>query len=81
MPRRSPRPPPHAWAQEASGHAESRAATVANRADFEDAVTGTGRGLVRRMLDRSLAPPPALFRVFRKILDDDPRDWKDFVPF
>ena len=54
---------------------------AANRADFEDAATGKGRGLLRRMLDQKVPPPPALFRVFRKILDDDPRDWKDFVPF
>jgi len=54
---------------------------VANRADFEDAVTGTGRGMIRRLLDAGVPPPPAHFRVFRKALDDDPRDWKDFVPF
>ncbi|HJQ83613.1 MAG TPA: class I SAM-dependent methyltransferase [Candidatus Binatia bacterium] len=52
-----------------------------NRGDFEDAVTGKGRGLIRRMLGRRVPPPPAHFRVFRKIADEDPRDWKDFVPF
>ncbi len=52
-----------------------------NRPDFEDAATPTSRGIVRRLFTTPIPPPPRIVRIFRKIADEDPRDWTDFTPF
>jgi predicted O-methyltransferase YrrM len=53
-----------------------------NRPDFLEVREEAARGLLRGLLDRDAPPaPPPQMRVFRKIADDDLRDWKDFTPF
>jgi predicted O-methyltransferase YrrM len=59
-----------------------------NRPDFAEVVDGAPRGLLRSLFDRHPIPPPPvgprgtpLMRVFRKVADDDPRDWNDYAPF
>jgi predicted O-methyltransferase YrrM len=52
-----------------------------NRPDFEE-IGLASKGLVRRLMERSLPAPPAkTMRAFRKIADEDERDWGFFVPF
>lgn len=52
-----------------------------NRPDFEE-IGRESKGLVRRLIERPLPPPPAkTMRAFRKIAADDERDWGFFVPF
>ena len=55
---------------------------AANRSDFAE-VTGEPQPFsFRRLLDRHPpAPPPKGMRTFRKVTDEDRRDWKDFTPF
>jgi predicted O-methyltransferase YrrM len=54
-----------------------------NRPDFAELTeNNAGRSGWRGLLERHpLSPPPPQMRVFRKIADADPRDWKDFVAF
>jgi predicted O-methyltransferase YrrM len=59
-----------------------------NRRDFADASAPPPSGLLRTLFGpRPVPPPPAtpagkpVLRVFRKVLDDDPRNWDEFVPF
>jgi len=59
-----------------------------NRRDFAEVLPSSSRGIVRKMIERHpVLPPPAgprggsPLRVFRKVLEDDPRDWKDHEPF
>ena len=53
-----------------------------NRRDFEPVVAGKPTRFLLGLLPRDIVPaPPASMRVFRKVRADDPRDWKDFVPF
>ena len=59
-----------------------------NRRDFAEVLPSSNRGIVRKMIERHpVLPPPAgprggsPLRVFRKVLEDDPRDWKDHEPF
>jgi predicted O-methyltransferase YrrM len=56
---------------------------AANRPDFAELTEkNSGRGGWRGLLEWHPLPlPPPQMRVFRKIADDDPRDWKDFVAF
>jgi len=48
-----------------------------NRSDFEELTESA----LRRLFRRSLPPPPRLLRLFRRVGDEDPRDWNHFVPF
>lgn len=59
-----------------------------NRPDFAEVVDAAPLGMLRSLFDRRAIPPPPLgprgrplLRVFRKIADDDPRDWNDYTPF
>jgi len=59
-----------------------------NRRDFADIVPSSRGGIIQRILDKHrVLPPPAgprggsPLRVFQKVLDEDPRDWKDYAPF
>lgn len=56
---------------------------AANRPDFAGVTEESPRpGLLRGLFDRHpVPPPPHGLRVFQKVADDDPRDWKDFTPF
>jgi predicted O-methyltransferase YrrM len=54
---------------------------ASNRPDFEELTDGSRPGLLRRLVEGTVPPPPKLFRVFRRTADDDPRDWNDFVAF
>lgn len=56
---------------------------AANRPDFAEV-----RESSRRLFDRDRVPAPPLtprgtpsMRVFRRVLENDPRDWKDYTPF
>ncbi|TMA55352.1 MAG: class I SAM-dependent methyltransferase [Deltaproteobacteria bacterium] len=56
---------------------------AANRPDFAEV-----RESPRRLFDRDRVPPPPpsprgspSMRVFRRVLEEDPRDWKDYTPF
>ena len=58
-----------------------------NRRDFADAIAPSGGVLKTLFGPRPVPPPPEaaggrhVLRVFRKILDEDPRNWDDFTPF
>jgi predicted O-methyltransferase YrrM len=52
-----------------------------NRPDFEELTDASRPGLLRRLVEGTIPPPPKLFRVFRRIADTDPRSWDSFVPF
>ena len=56
---------------------------TSNRPDFAEV-----RDAPRRLFDRDRVPTPPLtprgtasMRVFRRVLEHDPRDWKDYTPF
>jgi predicted O-methyltransferase YrrM len=59
-----------------------------NRRDFADASAPAPSGLLRTLFGpRPVPAPPTtpagqpVMRVLRKVLDDDPRNWDEFVPF
>jgi len=52
-----------------------------NRPDFEELTESSRPGVLRSLFRSSLPPPPPLLRLFRRVRDEDPRDWNHFVPF
>ena len=54
---------------------------AANRPDFEEVTERSRPGVLRKLVDRDLPPPPPLLRLFRRAADADPRNWNHFVPF
>ena len=52
-----------------------------NRLDFEELTDGARPGMLRRLMEGTAPPPPKLFRLFRRIAEQDSRNWDHFVPF
>lgn len=55
-----------------------------NRPDFAEVRADEKRGMLRSLLDRHPVPAPpenVRVRTFRKVADEDPRNWDAFVPF
>lgn len=54
---------------------------AANRPDFEELTETRRPGLLQRLFRAPLPSPPPVLRVFRRVADEDTRDWTHFVPF
>lgn len=52
-----------------------------NRPDFEELTDGARPSMLRRLMEGTAPPPPKLFRLFRRIAEQDSRNWDHFVPF
>jgi predicted O-methyltransferase YrrM len=52
-----------------------------NRPDFEELTERSRPGVLRSLFGNALPPPPPLLRLFRRVGEEDARDWNHFVPF
>jgi hypothetical protein len=63
------------------GAARACAFLFASRPGFGELTDASRPGLLRRLVEGTIPPPPRLFRLVRRIADPDSRDSDSFAPF